>query len=763
MQETTEFAILELPDWMRQARRRLDLALFIVIGLGMIAAWPFIRSPQLPRTNDTEHYVFRGTDTAQAIQEGFLYPRWSANALGGYGAPIPNYTPTGAAYAVGVLETILTDDPLAAVRILYAGSLIMAGLAVYALCLAPLGAASAILAAALYVFSPPVALVAPHLRGDLPAVIASALLPLLLWSSNRMRTVDHPFDLFVVSITTAALGFTAPAHLLVGVTLVIVTSLWQQTSAGKRFQLLAVILLGVCVAGCFWLPALLEQNAIQWIPTLMPAPLLNIGLLDLLRPLQPVDPQALLPTLQMPVGWLQLGFALLGSIGLFRRRALKRWCIPFAVSLLPLTAALLVFPQQFGLSSALCLCLAVIAGCALRLRDTLPRRTRRLLLPTLLILIWIGSNPIWLLPVTDDVFGSTNAAAQVQYEQQGYGIAALPAGQPVPVSLRWPQSFNRTLIEGYQSGNVNKIAPGQITSSTQIGLLTHESQQDRFQVRRVLAPVSLNLLTAYFPGWVGQMDNRTITLRPNLETGLIQIDIPTTLESRELVVGLRNTPEQNAGWAITALSVLGLGLLLALEMRRSRPHPPEIALLSASEIRLNGLVLLIISAATLLVSFTPLNTALTARPGYGLDGSVRLPNRTEAGLSLIAYSLDRNLLRRGDSLNLVLFWQAQRVITSNLQIRLRLTDNQSGTHWLTTDFRHPGYYPTSRWNSSQYVRDPYQITLPDDLPNSNYQINLEVVTCTPTCIDGVPVTFFDGTGQPIGARLSLPTLIRIEG
>ncbi len=762
MRETTEFAILELPDWMRQARRRLDLALFLVVGLGMIAAWPFIRSPQLPRNNDTEHHVFRGTDTAQAIQEGVLYPRWSANALGGYGAPIPNYSPTGAAYAAGLLETVLTDDPLIAIRILYAGSLIAAGLAVYALCVLPLGAAGAILAAALYIFSPPIALVAPHLRGDLPAVIASALLPLLLWVSHRMLNAGHPLYGLAVGVITAAFTLTAPIHLLIALLMLLIIAIGERAAPKQAFRLLTALILGVGIAGFFWIPALLEQDAITWIPALLPALAPTIGLIDLLRPIQPIDPQALLPQLQMPLGWLQIALAALGFIGLVRRRTFQHWCFPFAVYIVPLTAALLVFPQQLGLSSALCLCLAVVAGCALKLRDSLPRRMRRLLLPALLILIWISSNPIWLLPVTDDVFGNTNAAAQVQYEQQGYGIASLPAGDSIPVSLRWPQPVNRTLIEGFLSGNVNKIAPGQITSSTQIGLLTHEMQQDRFQVRRVIAPVTLNILTAYFPGWVALMDNRIVNLRPDAETGLMQIDIPATPNGQELVIQLQDTPARTAGWAISTLSALGLALAFAFEMRQPRSPFIEARLLSTSEIRLNGLVLLIISTASLFVSFTPLSAALTARPGYGLDGSVRLPNRTEAGLSLIAYSLPQNLVQRGDRLDLTLFWQAQRVLKDNFQVRVRLLNNQSGTNWLTTDFRPPGYYPTSRWNTHQYVRDPYTILLREYLPDGNYQINLQVLNCTPTCMEGTALTFFDSTGQPLGTELTLPTLIHLE-
>src|SRR5947208_13602575 len=84
----TQIAREDLPIWMQNSLRGTDWGVLIVLVFSLLAAWPFLLQPGLPRTNASEHYVYRAADTAQAFAEGLLYPRWSPNALTGHGAPI---------------------------------------------------------------------------------------------------------------------------------------------------------------------------------------------------------------------------------------------------------------------------------------------------------------------------------------------------------------------------------------------------------------------------------------------------------------------------------------------------------------------------------------------------------------------------------------------------------------------------------------------------------------------------------------------------
>ncbi|MFN8565114.1 MAG: hypothetical protein U0703_26605 [Anaerolineae bacterium] len=88
-----QFKRQDLPMWMQQAMRGTDWGVLIVLGFCLLLGWSFALQPGLPRTNASEHYVFRAADATQAFSEGRLYPRWSPYALGGYGAPIPSYYP----------------------------------------------------------------------------------------------------------------------------------------------------------------------------------------------------------------------------------------------------------------------------------------------------------------------------------------------------------------------------------------------------------------------------------------------------------------------------------------------------------------------------------------------------------------------------------------------------------------------------------------------------------------------------------------------
>src|SRR5690349_15466688 len=106
----------ELPDWMRRAQRGVDWGFLLVLALCIIVSAPFALRSELPHNNASENYVYQTSDYAESIQEGWLYPRWSPNVLGGYGAPIPNFYPPAPAYSAALLQVLLTNESVGAVR-----------------------------------------------------------------------------------------------------------------------------------------------------------------------------------------------------------------------------------------------------------------------------------------------------------------------------------------------------------------------------------------------------------------------------------------------------------------------------------------------------------------------------------------------------------------------------------------------------------------------------------------------------------------------
>ena len=210
-----DIPLADLPTWMRQSLQNVvDWGLFLVIGFSLLVAWPFLLQSGLPRTNALENHVFMVADYATAFREGRLYPRWSAAALNGYGAPIPHYYPPGAAYSTAVIEVLFTGDTVIAVRFMGILALALAGVMTYAFVLRWGGARAGILAAILYVYSPYMGLTAPHILGDFPGLLGLALLPTLLWGVHRLLLRDRAYDFLLVALTTGALLVTAPNALL---------------------------------------------------------------------------------------------------------------------------------------------------------------------------------------------------------------------------------------------------------------------------------------------------------------------------------------------------------------------------------------------------------------------------------------------------------------------------------------------------------------------------------------------------------------------
>ncbi len=213
-------------------------------------------------------------------------------------------------------------------------------------------------------------------------------------------------------------------------------------------------------------------------------------------------------------------------------------------------------------------------------------RLQRLLLPVMMIGIWIGSRASWLPPTTNQPFGDTEGAAQVDYEQQGFGIAVLPAGAALPTSIASTLAFNHNLIDSYRSGTINKLLPGQLTTSFQASPLAHLVHGDQFQVRQVTAPVTLNFLTAYFPGWRATIGDQRINLQPNPDTGLIQVDLPNMNRSNsELSITFGSTNVRLGSWMVSGLVLLITIILTWGKFRTVRKNSIEDLALSCNKMK----------------------------------------------------------------------------------------------------------------------------------------------------------------------------------
>lgn len=81
-----------------------------------------------------------------------------------------------------------------------------------------------------------------------------------------------------------------------------------------------------------------------------------------------------------------------------------------------------------------------------------------------------------------------------------------------------------------------------------------------------------------------------------------------------------------------------------------------------------------------------------------------------------------------DRLNLTLFWESLTAVTENYKVFIHIT-NENGDIIAQAD-RLPvnGLAPTWRWQPGDLVRDPYQISLPPDLPPGRYGVRVGLYT-----------------------------------
>ncbi len=750
-----------LPRWMRESRRGIDWGVLLAIILSAAAAWAFLLQPGLPRTNASENYVFRTTDYAETLLEGRLYPRWSPNVFSGYGSPIPNYFPPGAPYTAALIQIFLTDNPVDAVRVLYAISLTLAGTMVYVLVTRRAGSAAGLLSATLYAYSPYVGMIAPHVLGDLPGVMALALIPALLWSVDRLLVLNRAQDFPLVVFITTLLLVTDLRYAAAGLALALLFVVWQ-ILRGIVFRrglfALAAFLVGMLLASFYWFPALLEFIEVRWRPSLAPYNSFYLDATQLLLPLRQVDLAELLITPQFTLGVTHTLFALFGVIGVFIYRAKVRFQAFFLTLGIALLLVLVtIFPSQVWLLGVVMLCLSIGSSSFVALRE---RFLPRLLLPITITVILATSSSVWLSPLWEENFGDVSPAAQVDYERQGFGIAVLPAGTFIPSTISENLAANRFLLEGYQSGGISKILPEQITPTTQVGTLAHYTHADSVQITTTI-PTRLEILTAYFPGWSASLGGEALLVSPEPNTGLIEISIPETRNS-ELTVALHTTPIRTTAWVVSWSALAAVIVMGWLGIRRQERLFNELNLLTTEETRLTAVVVGCFLVVIVLFAFPASPVSLRAPAGHALQGTTPLRSLSDIGLQAIAYNLPNDRYRQGETIEVEIFWRSLRALPENYQITAYLVSaDDSSLRWYDTPLRHPGAYPTRRWVPNRYVRDTYTFPLSTGIIPGSYFIAFEVYNCNPFCLQQTRANFFDNDGAWMGQVLILPTTITI--
>lgn len=752
----------DLPNWMKQARVGFDWGILLVIGFCLLIAWPFIENPNLPRTNDNIHYAFQANDAATALREGRLYPRWSPYAMGGLGAPIPHYTAPGASYLTAIFDILFTNDTIFAMRIVYVLSLTLAGLAVYRLTTQRVNALAGIIAALLYVYNPYLGLTVPHVLGDLPQIIALALVPLLLWGANRLL-LRNQVALLHVTLVSAALFLTSPQHIILGIGLSVVLMIIHIREFGEWRQTVNVglgMLLGFGTAAFYWLPAYYEQNLVRWLPVANYQAQYDLVFSELFVRTQQLDSGAIRHIAVFNLGWMLLLFISISGLLLLFRRGTYFQAIFLVVGIALALITELLLPSQTWLMGGIVLCLA-IGGSTIgyKLYELHPLLRSTVIVTLLTVIFWL-TIPIWLSQPSDEIIPSLSPADQIQYEADTNTLALLPTNALYPTTL--PTDIFATRISSTEIA-LNNLSRFRNTNLAQLTFSEDGTHFARYSVF-TQAPTTTIYEQAYFLGWRAELDNVEIPLAVDEATGLIQLNLPVASNST-LTIALGTVFIRVVAW-IMSYTMLGVAIVLAWRrMVRSPNTFYKTHLLSMGTVRLFAFLLIIgIAGRNLPLLHDTINN-LREPAYYGLQNrDFTTVYATDSHLDFAGYQIPDNPIAVGDTFSLSLYWRAIRPSDNLYQVNIRIRHIDTNAIIYESGNHPPGYYPTSLWPSNgsggerRYMEDRYRIHLPQDVPIGDYVVEVMMWYCTPQCDD--VVNFYIRNRQPIGDLLPIPLTIQ---
>jgi hypothetical protein len=127
---------------------------------------------------------------------------------------------------------------------------------------------------------------------------------------------------------------------------------------------------------------------------------------------------------------------------------------------------------------------------------------------------------------------------------------------------------------------------------------------------------------------------------------------------------------------------------------------------------------------------------------------------------LVGYDLRGGMSPRpGQSLNLILYWQAQETFDRRYTVFVHLVDANGHIFGQRDQIPGNGEFPTTSWVPGEYLTDAYAIPIKIDTPPGEYQIELGFYDP----LDGARLPVTDTDGQSLGDRLLLSeTKIEVE-
>ena len=749
--------------------KHLDLGFGIVIAISLLALWAFLSNPSLPQETDAELHIFRLAELSFLIRGGEFYPRWAPNFYHGYGYPIFNYY-APLSYYTGLLFDLLPGvGVVTAVKSTFILSTLFGAIGMYGFVRDNWGRPAGYVATAVFLYAPYIQYIDPHARGVLPESFALGLFPMALWTLDRLRRRATTWRWITAVFFTAAiiLSHNLMAMLLFAILLAWVvwqmaSSKWQSPRRPAPLLLIPALFLAVGLSAFFWLPIALERNAVN-LNTLIGAGdnydfhTHFLSLYEMLRPTSLLDWGDTEPLFHFNLGVAQWVLGGLGIVMILLRRAKRMahaafFAIATAVLLfmmLPASAflwenipALPFFQFPWRFLGATAVMLAVLAGIGTEavLRMTASTRTA-----AGITAVFVAFPLILGLPLTQPApwpdFGDVFPLRLSLIEHKGRWLGTTSTADYVPVTVDAIPKPNADVVRGFYEGmpldRVNRPALPPETA-----VLSDEISPLHFQYD-VTAPQEflLRLFLFDFPGWQVCIDGEIVETELGQPEGFIVVPVPAGEHTVDVRFG--STPARDLAWAISGISLLII-LLIAWRFRGAGNQRKE------AGARWGGLDWVVLATVGGITAVTILILQPTGVLHYHSTGQIVEPanNRLSADfgeqIALLGYNTSAVTARSGDTVDITLYWKAERPLDINYQSFLHVLASD-GFLVAQSDHLNPGDFPTRRWPLDKYVRDEHQFTLPAELPAGEYTIKAGLWVQT----EGWRLPLLDEFGQQI--------------
>jgi hypothetical protein len=743
--------------------KRLDAGFVIVLGICLLAIWPFVSRPSLPQATDAELHIYRLAELSRVVREGELYPRWAPNFYYGYGYPIFNYYAPLAYYVALPMELLPLIGPVQAVKAVFMLSLLLAGVGIYGYVRDLWGRVAGLVAAAAYVYAPYVLFVDPHARGDLAEALSFAVFPLALWSLDRLRR--RPSTLNWIASVGLVAGLVL-SHNLMSVVfwgLLLAWAVWQEIVRGTprlaagtssrldgliRYRLFLALALGLGSAAFFWLPVALESAAVDLQSLIGDGGHFDyrnhfLSVRELLSQSHLLDWGASEPEFALNLGVAQWLLAALGILTLLAKRAKReRQALFFALAMaimvfLMLAASeflwdavpLLPYMQfPWRLLGPTAAAAAILGGVGIAaLQKMLPDRSARILPAASIGLIIFLALPLVQLPPWPEDFGPTSALRVLEEELAGRWLGTTSTADFVPATVDIVPKPAKTLIEDFRNQRpLDRVNRDALPESTEV--LSEQNSPLRYTyLTKSESDFRLRLFLFEFPGWKAFLDGEAIEPELGRPEGFIVIPVPAGEHAVEVEFGA--TPPRTLGllasifsWLSTILVATGLASIRRREPRADTPDGPVSRQLGLTEALVLGVALLLVAGNVALVEPRGLlrieSEGLIAEPAefkvYGDFGGQ---------IFLVGLDIPDKMAPAGREIEVTAYWIAQTPLDINYQSFLHLLDGD-GKLVAQVDKLNPGEFPTKRWPTDKYIRDSYRLALPADLPEGEYRLSI---------------------------------------